>query len=96
MPRQYVRDGKIVLNASYTATAQLVMKNDLITFSARFNGASFEVRLPVRSVIGIYSRETGQGMMFSDEDLGAEAPAPSGKKPPGGDKPKRPPLKVVK
>ena len=103
VPRQYVRDGKIVLNASYTATAGLVIKNDWITFSARFSGTSFDVHLPVRSVLAIYARENGQGMMFSDDDLGSVASAPGGAdgtpgkpKPTGGDKPKRPSLKVVK
>lgn len=94
VPRQYVRDGKIVLNVSYSATAGLLIKNDLVTFSARFGGTPFEVRLPIAAVLGVYARETGQGMIFSDEDAGPPAP-PSPPKP-GGDEPKRPQLKVVK
>jgi stringent starvation protein B len=94
VPREYVRDGKIVLNASYNATAGLSIKNDWITFSARFNRANFEVRLPVISVLGIYARETGQGMIFSDDESGPHAPTPPTK--PGGDEPRRPQLKVVK
>ena len=96
VPRQYVRDGKIVLNTSYSATAGLMMKNDWVTFSARFGGNPFEVRLPVGAVLGIYARETGQGMIFSeDEPGGPDAPVPP-PKPPGGDEPRRPKLKVVK
>jgi stringent starvation protein B len=99
VPRQYVRDGKIVLNVSYSATAGLLIKNDYVTFSARFGGTPFDVRLPVQAVLGVYARETGQGMIFSDEDV---PPAPTPPTPggpptrPGGEEPKRPQLKVVK
>lgn len=95
VPRQYVRDGKIVLNASYSATAGLLIKNDWIGFSARFSGTPFDVKVPVNAVLGIYARETGQGMIFSDEDQGPEPPT-GPVKPAGGDEPKRPQLKVVK
>ena len=95
VPREYVRDGKIVLNVGYSATAGLMMKNDGISFSARFNGAAFDVRLPVHAVLGIYARETGQGMIFSDDEPAGEAGA-STPKPTGDDEPRRPKLKVVK
>lgn len=95
VPRQYVRDGKIVLNASYGATAGLMIKNDWVSFSARFSGTPFEVRLPVHAVLGIYARETGQGMIFSEDEPGPDGP-PSPGKPSGGDEPRRPKLKVVK
>ena len=97
VPRQYVRDGKIVLNVAYTATAGLVMKNDAITFSARFSGVAFDCSVPVQAVLGIYARETGQGMIFSDDEPVAE-PKTEGDppKPTGGDGPSRPRLKVVK
>jgi stringent starvation protein B len=95
VPRQYVRDGKIVLNVGYSATAGLVIKNDSIGFSARFGGVAFDVSLPVHAVLGIYARETGQGMIFSDDE---PTPEPNGgpPKPTGGDEPRRPQLKVVK
>jgi stringent starvation protein B len=100
VPRQYIRDGKIVLNASYEATSGLMLKNDWIGFGARFGGVSFEIRVPVHAVMGIYARETGQGMIFSDDDAGPPAgPPPDGPgKPTGADEPppKRPQLKVVK
>jgi stringent starvation protein B len=96
VPREYVRDGKIVLNASYSATAGLMIKNDGVGFSARFGGAPFEVSLPVHAVLGIYARETGQGMIFSEDDPAPEPPAPNPTGKPGGDEPRRPQLKVVK
>ena len=101
VPRQYVRDGKIVLNASYTATASLVIRNDGVSFSARFGGTPFEVQLPLHAVLGIYARETGQGMMFADDEGRPQPPAPPGPpagRParPGGDDKRRARLKVVK
>jgi stringent starvation protein B len=103
VPRQFVKDGKIVLNVSWSATAQLKLGNDEVTFSGRFGGASMMVRVPVLAVLAIYARETGQGMIFSDD----EAPPPPAKELPGGavsDRPKGPrpagggraKLKVVK
>jgi stringent starvation protein B len=75
VPRQFVQDGKIVLNVSWTATAQLQIGNDELSFSGRFGGASMQVRVPVGAVLAIYARETGQGMIFADEP---EAPPPGG------------------
>ena len=95
VPRQYVRDGKIVLNIGYAATAGLSIKNDAVSFSARFGGAAFEVLVPIRAVLGVYARETGQGMIFADEEPAADATG-NPPKPTGGDGPRRPPLKVVK
>ena len=67
VPRQFVKDGKIVLNVSWSATAQLKLGNDAVTFSGRFGGASMMVFVPVNAVLAIYARETGQGMIFADE-----------------------------
>lgn len=64
VPREFVRDGQIVLNVSADATHQMSMGNDEITFQTRFNGASFPVIVPVEAVLAIYARENGQGMAF--------------------------------
>jgi stringent starvation protein B len=100
VPRQYVQDGKIVLNVSWTATAQLQIGSDELSFSGRFGGASMQVRVPLGAVLAIYARETGQGMIFTDEP---EAPPPGGDAPDSGSpepaaKPaaRRAKLKVVK
>ncbi len=90
VPRAYVRDGRITLNASWQATQNLKLGNEWIEFSARFGGVSQHVRVPVTAVLGIYARETGQGMLFQDE---GEAPPPvSGP----GDTGSRPKLRVIK
>lgn len=47
VPREFVRDGQIVLNVGPDATSQLLMGNEEITFQARFNGVAFSVVVPV-------------------------------------------------
>jgi stringent starvation protein B len=72
VPLEYVKNGEIVLNVSMTATRNLTMNNDLIQFSARFNGVSREVSVPIQSVSGIFARENGEGMFFQPEDTPGE------------------------
>ena len=84
VPRQYVRDGKIVLNLSWNATAQLSMGSDEISFNGRFGGASMTVRIPIDAVLAVYARETGQGMIFADDESG---PAPQPPEPTAADGP---------
>lgn len=103
VPRQYVRDGKIVLNVSWSATAQLVLGNDELRFSGRFGGVSMTVRVPVEAVLAIYARETGQGLVFPEgEDAPTPEPPPASPQEAGGvdSRPKPAPgrakLKVVK
>lgn len=78
VPTQYVRDGKIVLNVSFSATTGLQFGNEAVTFNARFSGAPFEVRVPVRAVLGIYARETGKGMIFSEDEFAGVPDEPPG------------------
>jgi stringent starvation protein B len=96
VPSGYAKEGRVILNVSWQATQGLKLGNELIEFSARFGGASRQVRIPSGAVLGIYARETGQGMLFQDED-GDDTQPPSSPSPspaPGGaGKPK---LRVVK
>ncbi|WP_151632868.1 ClpXP protease specificity-enhancing factor [Noviherbaspirillum aerium] len=64
VPREFVKNGEIVLNISFTATSGLKMENDVISFNARFGGVSREIVVPVDNVVAIYARENGQGMAF--------------------------------
>lgn len=79
VPREFVKNGEIVLNISFTATSSLKMDNDFINFHARFGGVSREISIPVENVVAIYARENGQGMAFEvspsparDEDHAGE------------------------
>lgn len=67
VPPEHVKDGKIILNISESAAHNLKLTNDAISFRARFGGVPFDVWVPMRSVLGIYARETGQGMIFSHD-----------------------------
>ena len=67
VPREHVKDGRIILNIAWSATRNLQLENDQISFQARFGGVPHSVVLPVSAVQGIYARESGQGMVFQDE-----------------------------
>jgi len=64
VPREYVKDGEIVLNVSFDATSSLQLGNDFIEFKARFGGKPRDILVPIGRVIAIYARENGQGMAF--------------------------------
>ena len=64
---EYADDGQITLNISHGAAHHLKMDNDVINFSARFNGVSREISIPMTAVKGIFGKETGQGMLFNLE-----------------------------
>jgi stringent starvation protein B len=67
VPPEHVKDGKIILNISESAAHNLKLVNDSVSFRARFGGVPFDVWVPTGSVLGIYARETGQGMIFSND-----------------------------
>ncbi|MEZ5498555.1 MAG: ClpXP protease specificity-enhancing factor [Steroidobacteraceae bacterium] len=92
VPRAYVKDGKIILNLSTSAADRLEIRNDGISFNARFAGVPHRVVVPIAAVLGIYARESGEGMVFTGDDL-APQPPPSA---PSPDESRRPQLKVVK
>ena len=77
VPMEHVKNGEIVLNVSLNATRNLTINNELIQFSARFNGVSREVSIPVDRVQGIFARENGQGAFFTVEAPAALAAAPA-------------------
>ena len=64
VPKEFVKNGEIVLNVSFDATSDLRLGNDFIEFKARFGGVAREILVPVGRVMAIYARENGQGMAF--------------------------------
>ena len=99
VPRQYVQGGKIILNVSSNATSMLSLGNDIVRFRARFGAATYDVSVPISAVLGIYARETGQGMIFSEADTPPQPPAPPSEPAPtttGESKRAKPTLKVIK
>jgi stringent starvation protein B len=65
VPQGFVKNGEIVLNVSHSATRKLTIDNDWIRFTARFNGHSQEVLVPMPTVAGIFAKETGYGFAFT-------------------------------
>jgi len=98
VPRAFVENGRIILNISPEATHSLVLGNEAVTFNARFSGAAMDVNVPVLSVIAIYARENGQGMMFGEQDDTPPEPTPGGpaEKTAAPSEVKRPNLTIVK
>jgi stringent starvation protein B len=64
VPMEYVKNGEIVLNVGYDATAGMTLGNEFIEFKARFGGVPREIIVPINRVMAIYARENGQGMSF--------------------------------
>jgi stringent starvation protein B len=92
VPMEYVKDGQIVLNIGPVAVERFKIGNDLIEFSARFNGAGRDISIPLGAVSAIYARENGQGLSFEvatadapiadageSDETRPEPPRPSGK-----------------
>lgn len=67
VPSQYIQNSRIILNIHPRSVDQLVIGNHEIVFAARFSGKSFQVVIPVASVMAIYGRENGQGVVFDEE-----------------------------
>jgi len=81
VPSEHVENGKIILNIDSQAVYDLDLGNEAICFSARFGGKSIDIVVPVKGALAIYSKENGQGMVFSEEDWDPEPPT-NGKKSP--------------
>ena len=70
VPREFVKDGQIVLNLGPGATNKLQIGNEYVEFQARFGGVARDLSVPIQQVAAIYARENGAGMAF---DLDEEA-----------------------
>jgi stringent starvation protein B len=102
VPMEYVKNNELVLNVSPSATRNLKIDNDRVHFSARFNGVSREVSVPIGAVAGIFARENSEGLLFKVETDVAVSPM-SAEEIVAGEKKNTPPaprernhLKVVK
>ena len=103
VPAEHVQHGKIVLNVSHSATQGLSLGNEFVAFETRFGGVPRHLEIPIAAVLGIYARETGQGMIFGEEDPPPGA-SPTPTPPPTAPAPRaagvgaarKPKLKVVK
>ncbi len=67
VPMEYVKNGEIVLSIASLATRDLTIGNEWVQFSARFNGVSREISVPIYAVQAIFARENGRGYFFEPE-----------------------------
>ena len=67
VPRDFVKDGEIVLNISQDAAHGLHIDADAVAFKARFSGVARDIYVPIGRVIALFARENGQGMAFPAE-----------------------------
>ncbi|MGH8428100.1 MAG: stringent starvation protein B [Gammaproteobacteria bacterium] len=90
-PGGYANDSRLVFNISMQATEGLELGNEAIEFRARFGAATHRIHVPIAAVLGLYARETGEGLAFGGEEPSPDTPPES-----GGDSSNRPRLTVVK
>ncbi|MFH1043885.1 MAG: ClpXP protease specificity-enhancing factor [Pseudomonadota bacterium] len=91
VPMEYVKDGEIVLNIGPIAVERFRIGNDLIEFSARFNGVGREILIPIGAVFAIYARENGQGLSFEVSAPQTQASGQSAEAGEGNETPPEPP-----
>lgn len=91
VPLQYIEGDRITLNIAPSAVRNLELGNEYISFNARFDGKPMDVLFPAGSVLGIYAKENGSGMLFPEEQA-AEIDSEPDDTPPRG----RPSLKIIK
>ena len=78
-PQNLINDNKIILNISPSAVMNLLVDNATIEFSAKFSGVDKFISFPVSSVLAIYSRENGSGMIFDKSEESSESTSQSNK-----------------
>ena len=59
-------DGVVTFNISGDAVRNLLVNNEGAAFTARFGGATREIRVAMEDVAAIFARETGHGLRFPE------------------------------
>ena len=94
IPEQFIHDGQVILNISPNAVQNLEITDQSIFFNARFAGVPRQLAISVLTVLAIYAKENGQGLIFSNDHLPPDIKQKA--QPEVKNKPKKPTLKVVK
>ncbi len=68
VPQEFVREGKIILNVAPRSIGQYVVNDEFISFNARFQGMLRDIHLPFGAIDAIYAQESGDGVMFQEDD----------------------------
>ena len=77
LPKDFIEEGKIVLNIRPEAIQGLTLGNEEIQFNARFSGKAMHIITPIKAVLAIYAKENGKGMIFDQDEQDDETPPPS-------------------
>ncbi len=72
VPKQFIKDGQIVLNVEPTAVKNLIIDSEAVSFTASFGGIRQTIYAPILAVKAIYAMENGQGMVFEVDEHSAQ------------------------
>ena len=64
IPEQLTQSNEITFNISQSATKNLLMGKETISFSARFNGVEESLNIFYSEIAGIFSKESQDGLFF--------------------------------
>ena len=78
VPLAHVKDGQIVLNIGPKAIRNLSVSDEYVMFSGRFSGIAHEIYAPIGAVMGIITKENGEGMWFPRDEGDGTEPSPNG------------------
>ena len=92
VPLHLLQEEMLVLNISPTATTNLSIDNDSVTFNTRFGGQPHQVWVSMQAIISLIARETGEGISLppaeglenGPEDSNDSTPPDDDDKPAGG------------
>lgn len=92
VPKEYVTEGKIILNIGSFAVTDFMHNDYEIKFVARFGNMLEQICVPINSILAIYAKENKRGITFEDNEnsnnLGGDDP--------DSKLPKVPHLKIIK
>ena len=85
VPREHVKEDRIVLNISARAVRDFVCDDAAVSFDSRFSGLAFHVVLPLEAVLAVYARESGAGLAFDGTNVAGSFTSPqAGSEPSAG------------
>ena len=67
IPDVLANSKEIVLNLSPKSIQNLYIDDEGISFKGRFSGNSYNIFLPLISIQGVYAKESGDGIFFSED-----------------------------
>ena len=76
VPRDHVKDDRIVLNVSARAVRGFACSDEAVSFDSRFGGRAFHVVVPLEAVLAVYARESGAGLAFQGSNVAGSFPSP--------------------